>query len=60
MNSTPHYFVDIRLCKTDSTYRTLSITVGRGIIDAFFAENVRTGFENYLSLAVGCAYAHNF
>ena len=50
--------MDISLGEADSADWTLPVPVCCCVVDAFLAEDVGTGLEHYLSLAISTASAH--
>lgn len=51
--------MDIGFGEPDSADGALSVSVGCGVIDAFFAEDVGAGLEDHFSFPLGPAATHD-
>jgi hypothetical protein len=51
--------MNVGLGETSAADRTLPVSVGSDVVDALFAEDMRTGLENHFPFPVCSATAHN-
>ena len=58
IGSVPVDLGDVCLAEAYSADGAFSISIGGGVINTFFAENVGAGPQNYFSLSIGSASTH--